>query len=68
MVVQIGDRDRIVKDLREAAELAERYDKRIAYEPLAWAQHVYTWEYGWELVQEVNHVGSPPGVVGRWMR
>ncbi|KAI5777575.1 hypothetical protein EDC01DRAFT_791537 [Geopyxis carbonaria] len=51
----IGDRAKMVSDLRAAAELAEKYDKRIAYEALAWGQHVYTWEHSWELVKEVNH-------------
>lgn len=44
-----------MSDLREAAELAKSYNKRIAYEALSWAQHVYTWEQSWELVKEVNH-------------
>jgi len=51
----VSDRNKIVSDLRAAAELAARYNKRIAYEALAWGQHVYTWEYSWELVKEVDH-------------
>jgi len=31
-----GDMDVIQKDLREAAEMAKRYDIRIAYEALSW--------------------------------
>ena len=31
-----GDMEVIVEDLREAAELAKKYDMRIAYEALAW--------------------------------
>lgn len=53
--MQIGDRTKIVSDLREAAELARKYNKRIAYEALAWGVHVNTWEYSWELVKEVDH-------------
>lgn len=53
--LQVGDRDRLVSDLRAAAELAAKYNKRIAYEALAWGLHVYTWEYSWELVKEVDH-------------
>lgn len=41
--------------MRAAAELAARYNKRIAYEALVWAQHVYTWGHSWELVKEVDH-------------
>jgi 3-dehydroquinate dehydratase-1 len=52
---KVGDKDRLVADLRAAAELAAKYNKRIAYEALAWGQHVYTWEHSWELVKEVDH-------------
>ncbi|KAA8899190.1 hypothetical protein FN846DRAFT_960877 [Sphaerosporella brunnea] len=51
----VGDKDKLVSDLRAAAELAAKYNKRIAYEALAWAQHVYTWDHAWELVKEVDH-------------
>jgi 4-hydroxyphenylpyruvate dioxygenase len=53
--LKVGDKDKLVSDLRAAAELAARYNKRIAYEALAWGQHVYTWEHSWELVKEVDH-------------
>jgi 4-hydroxyphenylpyruvate dioxygenase len=53
--IKVGDRDRLVSDLRAAAELAAKYNKRIAYEALAWGLHVYTWEHSWELVKEVDH-------------
>jgi len=35
-----GDVDVIVEDLREAAELAKKYDMRIAYEALSWGMLV----------------------------
>src|SRR5277367_4115602 len=61
-----GDMEVIVEDLREAAELAKKYDMRIAYEALAWGTlvsvyllilgtHVNRWEASWEIVEQVNH-------------
>ncbi|KAJ6151478.1 hypothetical protein N7470_007075 [Penicillium chermesinum] len=47
-----GDRDRIVADLVEAADLA--YPTRIAYEALAWGTYVNTWEDSWEIVKRAN--------------
>ncbi|KAF3160463.1 hypothetical protein TWF788_003146 [Orbilia oligospora] len=51
----IGDRTRIVHDLRLAAEQAKLQNKRIGYEALSWAEHIDTWQKSWEVVQEVNH-------------
>lgn len=45
----------MVSDLRKAADVAKRYNKKIAYEALAWGTHCNTWEHSWELVKEVDH-------------
>jgi 4-hydroxyphenylpyruvate dioxygenase len=61
-----ADMDVIVQDLTEAAELAERYNMRIAYEALSWGMpnfidmlivgtHVTRWETSWKIVEKVNH-------------
>ncbi|EPS31671.1 hypothetical protein PDE_06628 [Penicillium oxalicum 114-2] len=47
-----GDRDRLVSDLREAADVT--FPVRIAYEALAWGTYVNTWEQSWEIVQRAN--------------
>lgn len=47
-----GDRDQIVADLAEAADLA--FPTRIAYEALAWGTHVNTWEDSWEVVRRAD--------------
>lgn len=50
-----GDMDVIIRDLTEAAELASRYDMKIAYEALSWATHVNRWETSWKIVEKINH-------------
>jgi 4-hydroxyphenylpyruvate dioxygenase len=45
-----------VEDLKLAAEVAERWGVRIAYEAVSWGTHVNTWEAAWELVKEVGHM------------
>lgn len=47
-----GDRDRLVADLVEAANVA--FPIRIAYEALAWGTYVNTWEDSWEIVKRAN--------------
>jgi 4-hydroxyphenylpyruvate dioxygenase len=51
-----GEMDRIVKDLREVADLAAQEDPvvSIAYEAVAWGVHVYLWEHSWEVVKAVE--------------
>lgn len=44
-----------VRQLRRAAEVAEDYGIRIAYEALAWGAHVDDYRVAWDLVREVNH-------------
>lgn len=51
-----GDRNRIVVDLREAADIGFQSNPpiRFAYEALAWGTHVDTWEAAWSIVTEVD--------------
>lgn len=49
-----GDRDLIVADMREVAELAAAGGLRIAYESLAWGTHADTWEDAWAVVAAVD--------------
>ncbi|KAK3676647.1 hypothetical protein LTR78_003422 [Recurvomyces mirabilis] len=51
-----GDRERLVADLDEAAQLglAEAPPVRFAYEAISWADHIDLWEQSWEIVQKVN--------------
>lgn len=48
--------DAVIADqLRRAAELAARYDMRIAYEALAWGTYVNTYWHSWQLVAAADH-------------
>ncbi|KAJ5102502.1 hypothetical protein N7532_003031 [Penicillium argentinense] len=47
-----GDRERLVADLAEAADVA--FPTRVAYEALAWGTYINTWEGSWEIVQRAN--------------
>lgn len=47
-----GDRDRLVADLAEAADVA--FPIRIAYEALAWGTHINTWEDSWDIVRRAR--------------
>jgi 4-hydroxyphenylpyruvate dioxygenase len=51
-----GDKDIILKDLTELADLGLHQTPvvRFAYEPMAWGTFVDTWEAGWELVTKVE--------------
>lgn len=51
-----GDMDIIVSDLREIADLALQQSPpiRLAYESLAWANHIKTWEQCWEVITLVD--------------
>ncbi|CEJ62265.1 hypothetical protein PMG11_10768 [Penicillium brasilianum] len=46
------DRDRLVADLRQAADVA--FPIRIAYEALAWGTYINTWEDSWDIVRRAN--------------
>ncbi|KAJ5432145.1 3-dehydroshikimate dehydratase [Penicillium daleae] len=47
-----GDRDRLVADLGQAADVA--FPIRIAYEALAWGTYINTWEDSWDIVRRAN--------------
>ncbi|KAJ5094775.1 hypothetical protein N7456_010636 [Penicillium angulare] len=47
-----GDRDQLVADLAEAADVA--FPVRIAYEALAWGTYVNTWEDCWDIVRKAD--------------
>ncbi|KAI0126682.1 3-dehydroshikimate dehydratase [Xylariales sp. AK1849] len=49
-----GDRDLIVHDLREIADLGAPSGVRFTYEALAWGTHVSTWEACWDVVKAVD--------------
>ena len=51
-----GDRNRIVADLRQVAEIGLQTSPptRFAYEALAWGTHVDTWDVAWDIVQQVD--------------
>jgi len=51
-----GDLDVIVQDMIEVAELGlkETPVVNFAYESLAWATYVDTWDLGWEIIERVN--------------
>ncbi|MHC6177827.1 bifunctional sugar phosphate isomerase/epimerase/4-hydroxyphenylpyruvate dioxygenase family protein [Glutamicibacter sp. X7] len=50
----INDDDLFVEQLRRLAELAEKYQIRIAYEALAWGTFVNTYQHSWEIVRRVD--------------
>jgi 4-hydroxyphenylpyruvate dioxygenase len=50
-----GQREQLVEDLSRIAELAACHGKRIAYEALAWGQHVNDHREAWGLVRDVDH-------------
>ena len=51
-----GERDVIVADMREIAELGMKEDPtmRFAYESLAWGTYVNRWEDCWDIVAQVD--------------
>lgn len=51
-----GSRDKVVADLREAADIGLQSTPsiRFAYEALAWGTHVDTWDAAWSIVVEVD--------------
>ncbi|KAK8131363.1 3-dehydroshikimate dehydratase [Apiospora sp. TS-2023a] len=52
----LGAPERMVGDLREMADRAAQCSPpvRIAYEAIAWGNHIRTWEQAWEMVQLVD--------------
>lgn len=51
----IDDDAVIAEQLHRAAELAQRYNIRIAYEALAWGRFVNRYWHSWQLVQAADH-------------
>jgi 4-hydroxyphenylpyruvate dioxygenase len=51
----VGDEGRIVADLRELGEIAARYGRRVAYEPICWGRWVRDYRHAWEIVKKVDH-------------
>lgn len=51
----IGDRSRIVGDLRALGDMAERFGRRVAWEPICWGRWVRDYREAWDIVQEVDH-------------
>lgn len=48
--------DAVIADqLHRAAEVAARYNMRIAYEALAWGTYVNTYWHSWQLVEAADH-------------
>ena len=51
----LGERNRIVADLRELGERAARRDIVIGYEALAWGRHVFDHRDAWAIVEAADH-------------
>lgn len=51
-----GSREKIVADLREAADVGLRSSPpvRFSYEALCWGTHVDTWDVAWSIILEVD--------------
>lgn len=48
------DRNQIVSDLRELADLLAKCNMRLAYENWCWSTHAPTWKDVWEIVKAVD--------------
>jgi 4-hydroxyphenylpyruvate dioxygenase len=53
--LSVGDRARIVADLRQLGEVAAEYGITVGYEALAWGLHVNDHREVWEIVCQVDH-------------
>ncbi|GGB23050.1 4-hydroxyphenylpyruvate dioxygenase [Sphingomonas metalli] len=51
----LGDRERIVADLRDLGDLAADHGVTVGYEALAWGRHVDDHRTVWDIVQAVDH-------------
>ncbi|GAA4346628.1 bifunctional sugar phosphate isomerase/epimerase/4-hydroxyphenylpyruvate dioxygenase family protein [Angustibacter luteus] len=49
------DRATAVRQLSRLADLAEKFDVRVAYEALAWGRYISDYRDAWEVVQAVDH-------------
>ncbi len=50
----INDDDVFVSQIRQLADLADKYGVRIAYEALAWGKYVNTYQHSWEIARRVD--------------
>ncbi|KAJ8604640.1 hypothetical protein MRB53_041738 [Persea americana] len=50
----ITDRDLIVSDLRQLADLLAEHDFRLAYENWCWSTHAPNWKDVWDIAEQVN--------------
>lgn len=50
-----GDVGRIVGDLRQLGDIAARYGRRVAWEPICWGRWVKDYRQAWEIVKTVDH-------------
>jgi len=50
-----GDEDRIISDLGQLGDLAARYGRRVAWEPICWGRWVKDYRHAWEIVRKVDH-------------
>ncbi|PGH04250.1 hypothetical protein GX51_03595 [Blastomyces parvus] len=48
------NREDIVSDLQQLADLLRARNMRLAYENWCWSTHAPTWKDAWDIVQEVN--------------
>lgn len=48
------DRQRIVSDLRELADMLAQHNKRLAYENWCWSTHAPSWHDVWKIVRAVD--------------
>ena len=51
----LGERNRIVADLRELGERAAKRGIIVGYEALAWGRHVFDHRDAWSIVEQVDH-------------
>ncbi|MFZ2997457.1 bifunctional sugar phosphate isomerase/epimerase/4-hydroxyphenylpyruvate dioxygenase family protein [Sphingobium sp.] len=51
----LGERSRIVTDLRELGERAAKRGIIVGYEALAWGRHIFDHRDAWAIVEEVDH-------------
>ena len=50
----INDDELFVEQIRQLADLASKYQVRIAYEALAWGKYVNTYWHSWQIAKQVD--------------
>lgn len=48
------EREHIIEDLRELADMLKAHKMRLAYENWCWSTHAPTWKDAWEIVRDVD--------------